>query len=153
MQVIVTLDNMHGMMDDVRREEGQFLIGFTSTPTAPEFHRQAQRSAGFGKILYKIYYITDSVTEPVFWRRNEATMYRKHVFPQTEQLTLQRTTLNGHAPLRSVPEVGADVLTHPNVPKAALSQLPLQQESFPGHFPSVPPKAHGEGSGVGTGLG
>lgn len=49
--------------------------------------------------------------------------------------------------------VGADDLTHPNVPKAALPQLPLQQESFPGHFPSIPPKAHGEGGGVGTGLG
>lgn len=77
----------------------------------------------------------------------------KSVHKHVQQQTLRRTTLNGCAPLGGVPEVGADVLTHPNVPKAALSQLPLQQERFPGHFPSIPPKAHGEGSSVGTGLG
>ncbi|KAA8585918.1 hypothetical protein FQN60_007487 [Etheostoma spectabile] len=49
-------------------------------------------------------------------------------------------------------EVGGVTLTHPNVPKAALSQLPLHGQRFPGHLPGIPPKAHGERDGVETGL-
>lgn len=67
--------------------------------------------------------------------------------------TRRGTTPSGPGPLGRVPAVGADGLTHPNVPKAALSQLSLQQEGFPGHLPGVPPQAHGEGGGVETGLG
>lgn len=55
--------------------------------------------------------------------------------------------------LQRASEVGAVVLTHPNVPKAALPQLRLQRQRSPGHLPGVPPKAHGEWGGVGTGLG
>lgn len=150
------------------------MIGLTSTPTAPELHRQAQRSAAFIRKLAKsnrtckgtcmtALKITLSFLKGILKQQCTDTSHKcstkaRHFTMSTyiatkEQQTLQRTTLNGHGPLRSVPEVGADDLTHPNVPKAALSQLSLQQESFPGHFPSIPPKAHGEGGGVGTGHG
>lgn len=52
--------------------------------------------------------------------------------------------------LQRAPEVGGVSLTHPNVTEAALSQLPLQGQSFPEHLPGVPPKAHGEWGGIDT---
>lgn len=50
-------------------------------------------------------------------------------------------------------EVSGVILTHPNVPEAALSQLRLHGQRVPVHLPGVPPEAHGERGGVGTGLG
>lgn len=44
-------------------------------------------------------------------------------------------------------------LTHPDVPEAPLSQLPLHGQCFPRYLPGIPPKAQGERGGVWTGLG
>lgn len=145
------------------------MIGLTSTPAAPELHRQAQRSAGFMRKLTTSSRTCDrtcvtalkitstSSTGILKQQRHTRGSHVSHCpqkWPRKSDRQLQRTDTDcGRGPLGSAPQVGAEDLTHPNVPKAALSQLPLQQEGFPGHFPSIPPKAHGEGGGVGTGLG
>lgn len=92
--------------------------------------------------------------------KDEQTLFSPGVSPLSFANNRCHRTVNGHyrgqrwtdsSPFK--PVEGVRGLTHPNVPEAALPQLPLQGQCFPEHLPGVPPEAHGEGGAVGTGLG